>query len=45
VRCRQGRGRLDWAVNCGRPAVIDIIVERETDASMGASLDTIREFV
>jgi tartronate-semialdehyde synthase len=28
----------------GRPAVLDIIVERETDAAMGASLDAIREF-
>jgi glyoxylate carboligase len=28
----------------GRMAVVDIIVERETDASMGAGLDTIRGF-
>ena len=35
---------FDRAINCGRPAVIDIIVARETDASMGASLDAIREF-
>ena len=28
----------------GRPALIDVIVERETDAAMGASLDAIREF-
>lgn len=33
------------AEQCGKPAVIDIVVERETDASMGASLDEIREFV
>ena len=35
---------FDRAVKCGKPAVIDVIVERETDASMGASLDAIREF-
>lgn len=28
----------------GRPALIDVIVERETDAAMGAALDAIREF-
>lgn len=28
----------------GRPALIDIVVERETDGAMGASLDAIREF-
>jgi tartronate-semialdehyde synthase len=32
------------ADNSGRPAVIDVIVERETDGAMGASLDAIREF-
>ena len=26
------------------PAILDIIVERETDASMGSSIDTVREF-
>jgi tartronate-semialdehyde synthase len=39
------RGALDRAVKSGKPAVVDIAVERETDASMGASLDAIREFV
>lgn len=29
---------------CGKTAVIDIIVERETDAAMGAALDAVREF-
>jgi tartronate-semialdehyde synthase len=29
---------------CGKPALIDIVVERQADASMGASLDAIREF-
>jgi tartronate-semialdehyde synthase len=38
------RGALERAVQCGRPAVVDIIVERATDCSMGASLDTVREF-
>jgi len=32
------------AVDAGRPAVVDIIVERETDCSMGASLDAIVEY-
>ena len=35
---------FDRAVKCGKPAVVDVIVERETDASMGASLDAVREF-
>ena len=35
---------FEQAVNSGRPAVVDVIVERETDAAMGASLDAIREF-
>ncbi len=32
------------AEHCGKPAVIDIIVERETDCSMGTALDAVREF-
>ena len=35
---------FEQAVDSGRPAVVDVIVERETDAAMGASLDAIREF-
>ena len=35
---------FDRAAKCGKPALIDIVVERETDAAMGASLDAIREF-
>ena len=35
---------FEQAVNSGKPAVVDVIVERETDAAMGASLDAIREF-
>jgi len=32
------------AVESGKPALIDIIVERHTDCSMGPALDKIREF-
>jgi len=35
---------LQRAVDSHRPAVIEIIVERETDASMGAALDKITEY-
>jgi tartronate-semialdehyde synthase len=35
---------FEQAVSSGKPALIDVIVERETDAAMGASLDAIREF-
>lgn len=39
---------LEWAVRESNakqvPALVEIIVERETDASMGLSLDKIREF-
>jgi tartronate-semialdehyde synthase len=38
------RAALDRAEKSGKTAVLDIIVERETDASMGASLDAVREF-
>lgn len=38
------RPAFERAVACGRPAVIDVIVERNTDAAMGNSLDTVREF-
>jgi tartronate-semialdehyde synthase len=31
-------------VESGRPAIIDVIVERDTDVAMGTSLDAIREF-
>jgi tartronate-semialdehyde synthase len=39
------RAALERAVASGKPAVIDVIVEREADASMGASIDAVREFV
>jgi tartronate-semialdehyde synthase len=35
---------LQWMEKTKKPALIDIIVERETDASMGASIDAVREF-
>ena len=35
---------LQRAVDSNRPAVIEIIVERETDASMGTALDKITEY-
>jgi tartronate-semialdehyde synthase len=38
------RGAFGRAVQSGKPAVVDVIVERETDAAMGPSLDAIREF-
>jgi thiamine pyrophosphate-dependent acetolactate synthase large subunit-like protein len=38
------RGAFQRAVKSGRPYVIDIIIERNTDASMGASIDAVREF-
>jgi tartronate-semialdehyde synthase len=38
------RAALRRAVDSGVPYVIDIIIERETDASMGVSIDAIKEF-
>jgi tartronate-semialdehyde synthase len=35
---------FDRAVKSGQPALIDFVVERSTDAAMGAALDAIREF-
>lgn len=35
---------LKRAVACNKPAIIDIIVERETDASMGMAIDKIVEY-
>jgi tartronate-semialdehyde synthase len=32
------------ALASGKPAIVDIIVERDADASMGAALDAVREF-
>jgi tartronate-semialdehyde synthase len=38
------RPAFERAAGSGRPAIVDVIVERETDASMGVSLDAVREF-
>lgn len=38
------RAAFERAVASGRPALIDVIVERNTDAAMGGALDAIREF-
>ena len=35
---------LKRGVESGIPYVVDIILERDTDCSMGSSIDTIREF-
>jgi tartronate-semialdehyde synthase len=35
---------LEWMEKTKKPAILDIIVERETDASMGPSIDSVREF-
>jgi tartronate-semialdehyde synthase len=35
---------LQWMEKTKKPAILDIVVERETDASMGASIDKVREF-
>ncbi|NOY43990.1 MAG: biosynthetic-type acetolactate synthase large subunit [Deltaproteobacteria bacterium] len=35
---------LQRAVDAGRLAVVDVIVEKDTDCSMGTSIDSIREF-
>jgi tartronate-semialdehyde synthase len=38
------RGAFQRAVDSGKPAIVDILVERQADASMGLALDAIREF-
>ncbi|TFG58955.1 MAG: glyoxylate carboligase [Deltaproteobacteria bacterium] len=38
------KAALRRAVDSGVPYVIDIIIERETDASMGVAIDAIKEF-
>jgi tartronate-semialdehyde synthase len=39
------KAALKRAVESGVPYVVDIIMERDTDCSMGVALDSIREFV
>ena len=38
------KAALDRCVKSGKPALLDVIVERSTDASMGPALDAITEF-
>jgi tartronate-semialdehyde synthase len=38
------KAALKRGIESGVPYVIDIIMERETDCSMGASIDAVREF-
>ena len=37
------RAALERAVKCGRPAVVEIVVQRDADASMGTTLENIVE--
>jgi tartronate-semialdehyde synthase len=39
------KAALERCVKSGKPALLDVIVERTTDASMGPSIDAITEFV
>jgi tartronate-semialdehyde synthase len=38
------RRALQWMDETKKSALIDIIAERETNASMGSSIDNVREF-
>jgi tartronate-semialdehyde synthase len=40
----QIRPAFERALKSGKPAIVDVIVERDADASMGLALDAIREF-
>jgi len=44
TRPEEIRPALQRAAACGRPAVVDILVDRQADASMGTALDAVREF-
>ena len=37
------RPAFERALAAGKPAIVDVIVERDADASMGLALDAIRE--
>jgi len=39
------QGALERAVKAGKPYIVDIVCEKETDCSMGAGVDCVREFV
>jgi tartronate-semialdehyde synthase len=41
---REIKAAFQRAVDSGMPYVVDIVMERETDCSMGVSIDAIREF-
>jgi len=41
---KQIKAALKRAVESGMPYVVDIVMERDTDCSMGVSIDAIREF-
>ena len=38
------KAALKRAVESGMPYVVDVVMERDTDCSMGVSIDAIREF-
>jgi tartronate-semialdehyde synthase len=38
------KAALKRAVESGMPYVVDIVMERDTDCSMGVSIDAVREF-
>ena len=38
------KAALKRAVESGVPYVVDIVMERDTDCSMGAAIDSVREF-
>lgn len=40
----QIRPAFQRALQSGKPAIVDVIVERDADASMGAAIDAVREF-
>ncbi|NMB46594.1 MAG: glyoxylate carboligase [Firmicutes bacterium] len=44
-RAGEIQGALQRAIESKRPYVVDIIVERETDCSMGANIAEVREFL
>ncbi|MBN2033445.1 MAG: glyoxylate carboligase [Deltaproteobacteria bacterium] len=41
---KEMKGAFQRAVDSGMPYVVDIVMERDTDCSMGVSIDAIREF-
>jgi tartronate-semialdehyde synthase len=41
---REIKAAFQRAVDSGMPYVVDIVMERDTDCSMGVAIDAIREF-